>query len=112
MRSHFNDTVIQYNATNGAAAANSNHKDAMYEGRIVLKGKVNEVNKTMGALEYRPGCLTNSSNHIHINITINQKRRRLEGQNQTTSQQQQPDHYVEVGPTKEYKVNLNVNSGQ
>ena len=42
---HLNETTIQ-------------HSNATTEhGKIVLKGRVNDVNKTIAALEFRPGCI-------------------------------------------------------
>ncbi len=47
-------------------------------GNITLKGKVNEVNKTLSELLYKPGCITNPHNAIELNITFSNSKRSLE----------------------------------
>lgn len=67
-------------------------------GRVVLNGRINDVNKTLASMEFKPACILDSSNFMEINITFTQKRLLQESE-------------IEYGTPKRYRINMNVNSG-
>jgi len=42
-----------------------------------MKGKVNDVNKTLSELLFRPGCITDPNNALELNITFTNTGRSL-----------------------------------
>lgn len=49
---------------------NATQIDTSHANRIRIFGNVAEVNQTMATLRYRPGCITNPSNALELNITF------------------------------------------
>jgi len=47
-------------------------------GSILIKGKVNEVNKTISELHFKPGCITNPKNSLELSMTFTNSKRYLE----------------------------------
>ncbi len=45
-------------------------------GNITIKGKVNEVNRTLSELRFRPGCINDPNNALELNITFTQGSKR------------------------------------
>jgi outer membrane receptor for ferrienterochelin and colicin len=77
-------------------------------GRITIRGKVNDVNKTIAELEFKPTCILDHRNALNLNITFFNKR----NLNITDKSPSKNSSYeLDYGETRRYHINLNMKSG-
>lgn len=70
----FSVTVEIVGKPSGEFRVNGEHNNTFKylaaQSKAVMSGKANDVNKTLGELEYRAGCITDPTNELQINVTF------------------------------------------